>query len=322
MTQPIKTKCQTPHEFLISIIYSLSYTSSLVNIAVTSGSFIELGYVFSSIDIPGVTQFPAPDLLLINKPKKIIIAVECKSDIISSENPAKNIAQKFSGDFEESIRTLLEDQEKTYKIENVIHTFDIYAPKYAEIIREASEISGKDIILWHTTAESQIISNKKGTEAYTLKKHPGKTHTDQELENLLNKGIIISEDQIICNPLIDINPPYHVIFLEIAQYLITNLIKYREQKVYLIDLVKKIKYDYQSPIRRDRLFQILQEVLKVFPELGELKARGNIVKFKKQPKLEAAIEKLEKIRKEIPANNNAAKKYIRNIIKTQTKKKA
>ena len=295
----------------MSIIYSLSYRVKSIGHSFIPSSFIELGYVFSSIEIPGIRNIPAPDLLLINKTRKIVIALECKSDVTS----IKEILKKFSNEVESSIRILLEDKEKVYVIEYVLHTFDIYAEKYEE---EISKMTNKQkIFLWSTTARSQVLY-PEGYETYTLRKHPIKKfnfkHTDEKLEEMLSNGIAIKEDQIVCNPLLDINPPYRVVFFEVIRYISGKALSLRGQEIPLKKLVEDIKQDYQSPISREFLFRVIKDVLKVFDELAELKSSESIAYFKKKPKLDAFQEKYDKLYKEMPQDDHSAKRYIRNLI--------
>ncbi len=120
----IKLPCFDPHKFLISLIYSLSYAPIGASRRGHPGSLLELGYIFTSIDIPAFFNIPGPDLLLVNKIKKIVLAIDCKGSVDTGniDGATKRIIEKFSKKSEEYIRLLLNDTTKDYIIENVIYT--------------------------------------------------------------------------------------------------------------------------------------------------------------------------------------------------------
>ncbi len=325
MSSEIKIKCRNPHEFLISIIYSLSYASRKAG-PVLHRSLLGLGYIFVALDIPSVFNMPAPDFLLVNTRRKIVVAVECKGDTVED----RKLKKKFSDPVEDAIKSVVQDDRNEYKIEFVIHTFDIFANHYTHVAHNISEELGKDVLIWTTTAVPQVMADSAtgGTaEYYTLRKYTSQNysvkHYDNELERLLAQGILISESDIACNPLVDPDVEYKVLFYELSEYTLRAALsdKYRGRRIRVVEFTNDIKRDYQSIVKIDRLIGVITDIFEVFHELGEIKRSSMEIVFKKRPRInEEFIKKFDDIRKTIiNKSESEAKKYIREL-KTRRRK--
>jgi len=323
LSSNVKIKCKNPHEFLISVIYSLSYASTVRPIL--HHSLLGFGYVFTALDVPSIYNMAAPDFLLVNARQRIAIAVECKGDIVSD---TEKIRQKFSDQVIDAIRTVIHDTRGEYEIEFVIHTFDTYVNHYANMILDIREHVNRKVFLWTTSAVPQIMANQSiggYTEIYTLKKpylagHDIK-HIDSELDGLLTQGIGISESEIICNPLTDPEAEYSVLFYEISEYILRMALtdRYRGQEIMITELANHIKRDYQSPIKIDELIRVVRDVFNVFPELGEVKTSSYTVVFKKKPRINT--DEFYNIREKIKGmGNKEAKSYVRELIEKRRKR--
>ncbi len=324
MSSKIKIKCKNPHEFLISVIYSLSYAST-VRGPPPYPSFLGLGYIFTALDIPSIYNMPAPDFLLVNTQRRIVIAVECKGDTVTD---VILIRKKFSDQVIDAIRTVVHDTKGEYEIEFVIHTFDIYTNYYTNAILNIREHVSKNVFLWTTSAVPQIMANQSiggYTEAYTLRKpflrENDIEHTDRDLEKLLTGGIGINESEIVCNSLADPEAEYPVLFYEISEYILRMAFteRYRGEKIRITELVHQIKRDYQSPIKMERLRKIIIDIFTVFPELGDVKTSSDTVVFKKRPRINT--DKFYNIREEIKEmSSSEAKRYVRELIEKRKKR--
>ena len=123
---------------------------------------------------------------------------------------------------------------------------------------------------------------------YYLQKHRSRNfsydHFDNELNSLLNKGIIVREDQVYCNYLADADLPDPLLFYNVASYLLLKAVSHAKDCP-IGELIKEIKTDFQSPISADRMGKIIKHALIVFPEIGEL-TRSGVVRFKKQLRID------------------------------------
>lgn len=313
--RPSEIKCEDPHVFLTSVIYSLSYSATQTAISGQPASFIELGYIFTSLDVPAVTNIPAPDLLLVNKVKKIVLAVDCKTGIVEPEN----LEKKFSEDTDNIIRQLLSDNRQEYVIEHGVFTFEDCCRDFEKITKKIYETTGKKFFIWYTSRRGQILSDE-AIEVFPVKKYASSTynyvHVDEDLDKIISRGLSIKEDRIRCNPLLDPHPKYRLVFLELAMYLIQISLKMidQEKEIVIYRLTKMIKSDYQSPIQHATLRKILIDVVMVFNEIAELKANNTIIVFKKKPKYNSVLEKYYKIFKEMPKDCGKARQYIKDLI--------
>jgi len=316
LSTDIKVKCRDPHEFLISVIYSLSYASTVKG-PMLHRSLLDLGYTFTALDIPSIFRMPAPDLLLVSRLKKTVIAVECKGGTVEGSN----LRSKFSDKVVEAIRHIVHDRKGEYRVEFVVNTFDIYADHYMDVIQEISKDSGKDILLWTTSAVPQVMADStvgSPAEYYTLRKYVTPSysvrHIDNDLDELLTQGVLIGEDKIVCNSLVNPEVRYPVLFYEVSGYILHTALsdRYRGQRIKIMDFVNSIKCDYQSPVERDRLRRVIIDVFEVFPELGEVKSSSQEIVFKRRPRIN--IERFYEIREKIVnMTTNDAKRYVREL---------
>ncbi len=319
MSSEIKIKCRNPHEFLISVVYSLSYASTVRGPALHH-SLLGLGYIFSALDIPTIFNISAPDFLLINTQHKTVIAVECKGDIVENSKLDK-LKEKFSERVVDAVRSAVQDSAGEYIIEFVIHTFDIYGDYYAKVAHNINKEVGHKVLLWTTTAIPQVradASTRGPVEYYTLKKYVSSSyvanHNDEDLDRLLTQGILISENDIVCNPLVDPDVSYQVLFYEVSEYILRAAIsdRYRGQRVEIVKFVQNIKRDYQSHVKTDRLLDVVIDIFSIFPWLGEVRTSSYEILFKKRPRLD--IEDFYNVREKIIGmSDNEAKRYVREL---------
>jgi len=324
----LKLKCRSPHEFLTSIVYSLSYAPPKRG-SVLRQSLLEHGYIFTAMDMSFIYNKPAPDFLLVNKPQKIVLAVECKGNIIS-DNRTDKILRKFNDEVFNAINAIVHDNNGEFETEIVIHTFDIYAEDYVDVAEYIKSSLDMNVILWTTTASPQVIaspSTGEHEECYTLRKYLSSrysaNHKDNSLDKLLHGGIVIRENEIICNPLVDPDVEDSILFYEISDYLLRTALldEYRGTSIQAIILTQKIKHDYQSPIPVGRIIKIIQCVFEVFPWLGTFKSSENRIIFKK--KLSPKIEEFWDIRnKVLRMNKKEFWEYIRKIIEERSSRKS
>ncbi len=316
MSSGVSVKCKSPHEFLVSIVYSLSYAST-VRGPVLQPSLLELGYVFTALDVPWVYNIPAPDFLLINTQRKVVIAVECKGEATDDTG----LERKFSSQVVDAIRSIVRDHDSEYKIEFVIHTFDIYGDYYSKVARVINEKLSNDVLIWTTTSSPQIKAGEAPggyTEHYTLKKYTSPeysvNHSDKILDEMLTRGILVSENDIVCNPLVDPNVGYQILFYVISEYVLQAALsdRYRGRRVMMTEFVYNIKRDYQSPVKTDRIIRVVIDILSVFPRLGEIKAGGAEIEFKKMPRID--ITDFDNIRQKILSmSDKEARNYVREL---------
>ncbi|MHA1505969.1 MAG: hypothetical protein ACTSR0_02085 [Candidatus Asgardarchaeia archaeon] len=244
--KPFFNSCRTAHDFLISLLYSISYTSGPTS---RPGSLLELGYIFSTLDIPGIFNISAPDVLLINKAKKIVLAIECKSGAVDPDN----IINKFGDEVQEAIRTLLKDDTKKFRIEFGIFTYEKLVGDFESIVQKLRSSTTYELFIWYTT-ERPLFLPDGSTQAFFIRKHFSDdfryVHSDSILDNYLTNGIIVREDQIRCNHLADKDAERPAIFYELSLFLLQRAVQKPGETVFLHDLTDEIKVNYQSPISR------------------------------------------------------------------------
>ncbi len=320
----IKVKCRSPHEFLASLIYSLSY-ASLRGGAPLPNSLIELGYFFTAIDTVEIYNMPAPDFMLINKAKKIALVIECKGDIVDEEK----VKRKFTESTELLIRgvldSLTEGKGSKFLVEYGLLIFDIHADYYVNIASRIRSPDGNKLFIWIVSARPQTMASTTGlgsSQLYTLRKYVTKDysyeHADRELDERLSGGITVNEVDIICNPLMNPETDYPILFQEIAIYIFQLAIQRRYEKVRIAELVRRIKHDYQSPIKSSTIDRVIRDVIGVFPELGELQA-GGIIKFKKR--LQINIDEFHEVIERIASmDNRNARVYVTKIIREKQRR--
>jgi len=304
-------------------MYSLSYASA--GVPVLHYSLLGLGYIFTALDIPSIYNIPAPDFLLVNVQRKIVIAVECKGGIVEDSR----LKKKFSKQVVDAIRSVVQDSKKEYTIEFVIHTFDIYGDYYAKVARAISKETNNIILIWTTTAIPQVRADSSvggSVEYYTLRKYISPDfnvkHSDKDLDRLLTQGILISENDVVCNPLVNPDVGYQVLFYEVSEYVLRAALsdKYRGQRVRIIDVVHGIKRDYQSTVKTERLLGVVTDVFSVFPWLGEIKTSSYEIAFKKKPRID--IDDFYNVRERIiNMNDSEARRYVMKLKAERSRKK-
>ena len=324
MPSEIKVKCRSPHEFLVSIVYSLSYASTVKG-PVLRHSLLGLGYIFTALDTPSVYNIPAPDFLLVNTQRKIVVAVECKSGVVENSK----LKKKFGKRVIDAIRSALQDSKEEFVIEFVIHTFDIYGNRYAKVAHSISRETDSNILIWTTTAAPQVMAGTSvggSVEHYTLRKYVSSEytakHSDEELDRLLTQGILVREDDIACNPLADPDVGYQILFYEISEYVLRAALsdKYRGRRVRVLDLVQDIKRDYQSTVKIERLMRVVIDVLSIFSWLGEVKVSSYEIVFKKRPRID--IDDFYNVREKIVnMSDDEARRYVAKLKAERAKKR-
>ena len=316
MSSGVSVKCRSPHEFLVSIVYSLSYAST-VRGPVLQPSLLELGYIFTALDVPRVYNIPAPDFLLVNTQRKVVIAVECKGEATHDTG----LERKFGGQVVDAIRSVVRDHDGEYTIEFVIHTFDIYGDYYASVAGVINEKLSSDVLIWTTTSSPQIKAGEAPggyTEHYTLKKYTSPeysaNHNDRNLDEMLTRGILVSENDVVCNPLVDPNVSYQILFYVVSEYVLQAALsnRYRGRRVMVKEFVYNIKRDYQSPVKTDRLIRVMTDVFSVFPWLGEIKAGGAEIEFKKMPRIDI-VDFYNVRQKIISMSDKEVRNYVREL---------
>ena len=311
---------RTAHDFLISLLYSISYTSGPTYYSSRPGSLLELGYVFSTLDIPGIFNISAPDVLLINKAKKIVLAIECKSGTVDPDN----IVKKFGDDVQEAIRILLKDENKEFHMEFGIFTYEKFVGDFESIVQKIRLNTTYELFIWYTT-ERPLFLPDGSTQAFFIRKHFSDDllyiHSDSTLDNYLTNGIIVREDQIRCNHLADKDAERPAIFYEVSLFLLQRAVQKPGETVFLRDLIDEIKVNYQSPISRSVLQEVIKDVFEVFPQIAE-QERSGVVKFKKRKLSNLNIEEFHSIRQRaLCMDEKEYKEFIKSLRKEREKKK-
>ncbi len=319
MTSNAINECNSPHDFLTSIVFSLSYASTGRGPMLQS-SLLELGYTFTALEVPGIYNMPAPDFLLVNNHRKIVIAVECKGDIISKDKLVSKLKRKFSREIVDVIRSVARDKNNEYTIEFVIHTFDTYGNYYVNIAQAINKDVDSSVIIWTTTEKPQIKAGESFgdySKHYTLRKYDSSeydiNHVDGTLNDILSQGIIISERDIVCNPLVNPDVGYPTLFYYISEYILLAALsdKYRGKRLLMNEFISLIKHDYQSPIKRERIYGVIRDILSVFPWLAKIRGGGAEIEFKKIPRID--IDSFYNVKEKIISlGDEEARRFIRN----------
>nr|MDO8044842.1 hypothetical protein [Candidatus Baldrarchaeota archaeon] len=319
--KPFFNSCRTAHDFLISLLYSISYTSGPTYYFSKPGSLLELGYVFSTLDIPSIFNISAPDVLLINKAKKIVLAIDCKSDTVDPDN----IVRKFGYEFQEAIRVLLRDDAKEFRMEFGVFTFEKYVRDFENIVMQIRSNTTYELFIWYTTERPLFIPDENA-QAFFIRKYFSNSfhynHCDNILDDYLTNGIIIREDQIRCNNLADKDAERPAVFYEVSLFLFQRAIQKPGETIFLGKLIDEIKANYQSPVSRRVLIGVIRDIIEVFPQIAELEEKSMLVKFKKQKLKNFNIEEFQSIRQKVLyMNEKEYYEFIKNLKREKKEKK-
>ncbi len=267
----------SPHDRLVNLIFKLSYsTAEIGSPAGVNGLLLEKhGYRFQletyrdGYDTILGDYFHIPDGFIRNTQKRISITVECKSGIDSESSNLKDQLSFYSADQQYLEIFQVGDEEN-----------EIVVVCHQEILPEIVRIVSQDLL------ETNVVvwSVSKQEDSFTVQKKFG-DHIDKSLDQTMKAGIL----ELPPTSLYLINPdiPDQKLTGAIAIRLLENLVRGK------IPIDEFITNQTDSIFPPKKIRRILSYVFLYINEFGKISKDGSIMNFKKRPKHDNIVKKID-----------------------------
>jgi hypothetical protein len=286
-----------PHEFLINVIGSTVLNIVTFPSAPIAPSGVLVSKFGYAIRLPQFGEMvkdlvkkrgaKVPDLLLVKKKEKLLIAVECKSDFTfeMEERLWKQIEFYSSEDFQAIWKEMFPDLDN---LEIWIVSYKNLGEKIADFIKSQRKAKNPaNIVVW------EVELRKEREEAHIEKVYG--THLDSELnEHMRNGGLVCSppRTELLVDPTLSYGERVFRIGRRILTFIASAYITEKERIITIHDFKER----YSDAIMTDReLKRCLRYLIKLIPQIGEYNSATGEIVLAKRPSLNKIKTKLENI---------------------------